>query len=182
MAPGASYQIHDSFLAAAAQGIKNIESSGGDYNALGKVITYQSGPNKGKQDQAYGAYQVMGANVGDWTQKYYGSRLTPQEFVKNKQAQDMVFEGEFSRLSRKYGPEGAARAWYAGEGGKNNSTLMDANRKLTVAQYGHALTAHLNKIAFAPPGMSPAEAATKFAGQKIMDSDGNVYEPVKKGQ
>ena len=79
---------------AAKQAIKDIESSGGNYGAV----------NSGSG--ATGAYQVMPANIGPWTEKYYGKRLTQEEFKNNREAQDKVFEGEFGRLMAKYGPEG----------------------------------------------------------------------------
>jgi hypothetical protein len=47
------------------QAIKDIESSGGNYGLTGPVT--RSG------DRAYGAYQVMGANVPEWTRKHYGT-------------------------------------------------------------------------------------------------------------
>ncbi|HVI27626.1 phage tail length tape measure family protein [Hansschlegelia sp.] len=94
---------------AAAQAIKDIESSGGNYGALGPLT--RTG------DRAYGAYQIMGANIGPWSERYLGRRLTPQAFLADREAQDSIFQGEFGRLSAKYGPEGASRAWFAGEGG-----------------------------------------------------------------
>src|SRR5688572_9737682 len=99
-------------LDAYGSAISNIES-GGKYGILGPVI-----PKSG--DRAYGKYQVMGANVGPWTEKYLGQRLSPQEFLANPDAQEAVFKGEFGRYVEKYGPEGAAKAWFAGEKGMHN--------------------------------------------------------------
>jgi hypothetical protein len=95
---------------AAAQAIRTIESGSakGNYGAMG--------PRTKSGDRAYGAYQVMGANVGNWTEKHFGKRLTPQEFLQNKEAQDAVFKGEFGGYMEKYGPEGAAQAWFGGPG------------------------------------------------------------------
>jgi hypothetical protein len=167
--PNASYAIHDTQIANAAQHIKNIESSGGNYSAKGVDVIDKK---TGAVDNAYGAYQVMGKNVGNWTQQYYGTRLTPREFLANKEAQDIVFEGQFGKYMKQYGPEGAARAWYAGEGGMNNLGATDANHKLTVAQYGYKFSAQRDGIQFVEPGMTPAEAAAKFPGQVIMTPDG----------
>lgn len=119
-------------LARSADAITGIES-GGRYDALGPVT--KSG------DRAYGRYQVMGANIPSWTEQYAGRRMTPEEFAASPEAQDAVFKGEFGRLSQKYGPEGAARAWFAGEGGMNDpnrrdilgTSVADYSRKFTTA-------------------------------------------------
>jgi len=98
-----------------ANAIAGIES-GGKYDALGPMT---------KGDRAYGKYQVMGANVGPWTKQYAGQEMTPDQFLTNPRAQEAVFKGEFGRLAQKYGPEGAARAWFAGEGGMNDMGRKD---------------------------------------------------------
>jgi hypothetical protein len=109
--------------------IRTLEtgSKGGDYGNIG--------PLSKKGDRPYGAYQVMGTNVGPWTQKYYGRALTPDEFLKTPEAQDAVFNGEFGRLTDKYGPHGAAVAWHGGEGGLANPNKADVLGK-TNAAYG----------------------------------------------
>lgn len=117
-------------IEAAKRAISGIESGSAEGNYNSTSVPSKDG------DQAYGRYQVMGKNVGPWTEQYYGKKLTPQEFLKNPEAQEKVFEGEFGRLMDKYGPQGAARAWYAGEGGMNNLGATDAYGKLTVADYG----------------------------------------------
>ncbi len=97
----------------AKQAIANIESSGGKYDMLGPVTR--------NGDRAYGKYQVMGNNVGPWTQAALGYRMSPQEFLNDPQAQEKVFEHRFGGYAQKYGWEGAARAWFAGEGGMYTS-------------------------------------------------------------
>jgi hypothetical protein len=86
--------------------IGSIESDN-DYGALG--------PTMKNGDRAYGRYQVMGSNVPDWTEKHYGTRLTPQQFLKNQDAQDAVFDNEFGGYADKYGnPQDAAAMWFSG--------------------------------------------------------------------
>lgn len=96
--------------------ISGIES-GGDYSQLGPVTK--------RGDRAYGKYQVMGANVGPWTKEVLGKEMSAQEFLANPQAQDAVFNAKFGQYAKKYGPEGAARAWFAGEGGMNDMGRKD---------------------------------------------------------
>ena len=106
--------------------IASIES-GGSYNKLGPVI-----PRTG--DRAYGKYQVMGQNVPEWTQAALGRAMTPQEFLKDTIAQELVFKHRFGNYVQKYGPSGAARAWFAGEGGMNNPGASDP-LGTTVSEY-----------------------------------------------
>lgn len=116
--------------------ISRIES-GGKYDILGPVI-----PKTG--DRAYGKYQVMGANVPQWTEQYLGRRMTPQEFLASPEAQDAVFQGRFGEYVQKYGPEGAARAWFAGEKGMDNPNAKDV-LGTTVQGYGQKFMAGLGE-------------------------------------
>ncbi|MFF4019998.1 hypothetical protein [Streptomyces sp. NPDC001843] len=88
------------------------QESGGNYHALGPMVG---------NDRAYGRYQVMGANVGNWTAKYYGKRLTPQQFLSNPQAQDAVVRGVLGGYYKRYGAAGAAAMWYSGQPNPNKS-------------------------------------------------------------
>lgn len=98
----------DAFLWALTQ-----QESGGNYGAVGVWVN---------GDRAYGRYQVMGANVPSWTAKYYGRRLTPQQYLHNKAAQDAVVRGVLSGYVKKYGYRGAASAWYSGDASLHMST------------------------------------------------------------
>lgn len=89
------------------------QESGGNYGAVGVWV---------RGDRAYGRYQVMGANVGPWTAKYYGRRLTPQQFLNNRAAQDAVVRGVLGGYVKKYGYRGAASAWYSGNPNLHMST------------------------------------------------------------
>lgn len=105
--------------------IKDIESGGGNYGAIG--------PQTANGDQAYGAYQVMGSNVPDWTEKHYGTRLTPQQFLQNKDAQDAVFNGEFGSYLDKHGPQDAAAMWFSGRPLSQSANNSDGY--ITTKQY-----------------------------------------------
>jgi hypothetical protein len=108
-----------------AGAISSIES-GGNYKAIG--------PATRTGDRALGKYQIMSANVGPWSEEIIGRKVSPQEFISSPEIQDKIFNGKFGQYAEKYGPEGAAKAWFAGEGGMN-----DPNRKdvlgTTVAGY-----------------------------------------------
>lgn len=138
-----------------ADAISSIES-GGRYGILGPVT--RTG------DRAYGKYQVMGQNVPEWSQAALGRRLTPQEFLASPELQDAVFQHRFGQYVAKHGPEGAARAWFAGEGGMN-----DPNRKdqlgTSVQQYGNRFMGALGGAPAqpmqpsGPPGLLAPQAA-----------------------
>ncbi|MGO8313431.1 phage tail length tape measure family protein [Rhizobium ruizarguesonis] len=96
-----------SSMSAYRQAIQDIESSGGNYDALG--------PLTAKGDRAYGAYQVMGGNIPSWTKEALGRRLTPNEFLADHSAQDSVFDRFFGKSLNKYGnPQDAASVWFTG--------------------------------------------------------------------
>ncbi|MFD3531992.1 hypothetical protein [Streptomyces sp. NPDC058664] len=89
------------------------QESGGNYGAVGVWVN---------GDRAYGRYQVMGANIPSWTAQYYGRRLTPQQYLASKEAQDAVVRGRLGEYVKKYGYRGAASAWYSGQANLHMST------------------------------------------------------------
>ena len=93
------------------------------------------GERSRRGDYPYGKYQVMGENIPKWTKGYLGREMTPEEFLADPDAQEQVATARGGEYMTKYGPNGAAAAWFAGEKGMN-----DPNRKDTlgthVAEYG----------------------------------------------
>jgi hypothetical protein len=102
-----------------AGAISSIES--GSQSGNYKLV----GPATRTGDRALGRYQVMSANVGPWSEEILGRRVTPQEFMADPEIQDKIFNGKFGQYAEKYGPEGAAKAWFAGEKGMNNPNARD---------------------------------------------------------
>lgn len=99
--------------------IASIESKGsGDYNAIG--------PTHPKMGRALGRYQVMEANIGPWSQEALGRAVTPEEFMANPQIQDAIFDKKFGGYVEKFGPEGAAQAWFGGPGGVGKTDRKDS--------------------------------------------------------
>jgi len=141
--------------------ISGIES-GGRYDAMGPVT--RTG------DRAYGKYQVMGANIPQWTQAALGRSMTPEEFLADQKAQDATFNHRFGQYAAKYGPEGAARAWFAGEGGMN-----DPNRKDIL---GTSVSSYAQKFNNALGGVQPpaSQPATQVA------QAGNALSPAQQQQ
>lgn len=150
-----------------ADAISSIES-GGNYRAIG--------PRTKTGDRAVGRYQIMGANVGPWTEEVLGSPMTPLQFAASPEAQDAVFKAKFGGYVDKYGPEGAARAWFAGEGGMNDpnrkdvlgTSVADYSRKFTAAMPQSEAQAAPDAMAYAgepqpqpqPAAIAPAPVAS----------------------
>jgi len=105
--------------------IARIES-GGNYGALGPFT---------KGDRPYGKYQVMGNNVGPWTRRALGRELSRSEFLASPAAQDATFDTIFGGYVNKYGPEGAAQAWFGGPGSVGKSGRKDV-LGTSVGSYG----------------------------------------------
>lgn len=90
--------------------IAEQESGGSNYKARGPWTSY---------GYAWGKYQVLESNIGPWTAAYYGKRLTKDQFINNPAAQEAVARGKLKSYWNKYGPRGAAAAWYGGPGSAN---------------------------------------------------------------
>ncbi len=103
--------------------IKNMET-GSEKNPYAAMVPSVD-PKTGATRYAVGAYGIMDSNVPAWTKDALGRAMTPQEFAADPSAQDAVFRAKFGQYAEKYGPEGAARAWLAGEGGMNNPNVKD---------------------------------------------------------
>lgn len=90
-------------------GVARVES-GGNYEAIGPEVKRKDGV-----DRAYGKYQVMGANIPSWTEQALGKRMNVKEFLASPEAQEKVFEDQFTRNIKKYGSmEDAVSVWFSG--------------------------------------------------------------------
>lgn len=119
-----------------AKVIKGMESSN-NYSALGPVLA--SG------DRAYGAFQVMGANVPHWTKSALGYSMTPNDFLQSPSAQDAVFNKVFGGYVDKFGASGAAQAWFGGPGsvgrGGNAADILGTTGTAYVNKFNDGLQA-----------------------------------------
>lgn len=134
----------------------------------------QMGTQTRTGDRAYGKYQVMGANIPQWTQEAIGQPLSADQFLKSPEAQEAVFRKKFGDYVDKYGPEGAARAWYAGEKGMNNPNATDINGKITVDQYGKKFLNNLGAGGGAP---QPPSQALAFNGEPTNQAPPQAGDP-----
>lgn len=141
-----------------ARAIASIESAGsGGYSALGPVTQ--------KGNRAYGKYQVMDFNIGPWTEKYFGKRLTPQEFLASPEAQEAVFRGEFGGNVEKYGsPQEAASVWFTGQ-----PMSRGANRKDILGTTGSGYIAKFNR--------AMGDTQANYATPTVSTKGGQAVEP-----
>jgi hypothetical protein len=127
------------------EAIASIESKGsGDYAAIG--------PTHQKLGRALGRYQVMEANIGPWSRAALGREVTPEEFLANPQIQDAVFDHRFGQYVQRHGPEAAAQAWFAGEGGIGQLGRKDS--------LGTTVGAYTDKFSRAIGGAGGGQAPT----------------------
>jgi hypothetical protein len=104
------------------QALRHLESSG-RYHATGPEVTREGRPS----DRAYGAYQVMGENIGPWSEAALGRRLTPEQFLSDTNAQDAVARHRFGQyLNQQGNPYDAASMWFSGRPIANAGEFRDA--------------------------------------------------------
>lgn len=98
--------MNDDIINSIKDGIAKVES-GGKYTALGPVTK--------KGDRAYGKYQIMGNNIPSWTKEALGKSYTPDDFMKDTDAQEKVASYKMGQYYKKYGnAQDVASTWFTG--------------------------------------------------------------------
>jgi len=136
------------------------DSSGdGTFNALLQaVIGKESGGRPGEVNPDSGALgmgQVMPENVGPWTQKHLGRRMTPEQFLADPAAQRQVVTAQLrenyqAQLAAGYDRDTAIRRaaaiWYSGSADNFNSTKSQGGYP-SVKDYTMSVLNKVNQIA-----------------------------------
>ena len=154
------------------QAISQIESGSysGNYSAIG--------PMTRTGDQAYGRYQVMGANIPSWTQQHYGQRLTPSQYLANPSAQDAVFDGEFGSYVSKYGEGPAATKWFTGSHIARGASDINGT---TDYKYASQFNSNMQKLSqttsVASKDIGTLGDTSSKVGTQITDSLGKLATP-----
>lgn len=150
-------------IGAWAGAIKTVEtgSFAGNYNALGPIT--RTG------DRAYGAYQMMGANVPSWSQKWLGQRMTGPEILGNQGAQDKIFAGQFGSSVQKSGLEGGVRQWFTGSPTGGGSDQLGTSANSYWSKFQTALSQNTDHLKVASQSVgdlaNSSAAATNGIGQ-----------------
>lgn len=111
--------------------------SGNQYGITGPKVEYRNKKGEVRVDYPYGAYQIMGANIPSWTKEVLGKSMTPEEFVKDRDAQDKVARAKFGQFVKEHGVENAFAIWASGrplaQSGEDRDLVFKTKVKDTVA-------------------------------------------------
>ena len=165
-----------------ASAIKGIES-GGKYDIVG--------PTHPRYGRALGAYQVMEANLPQWSQEAIGRVVSPDEFLASPQLQDAVFQKKFGGYVEKYGnPQDAASAWFTGRPlaeGANRRDVLGTTGQGYVDKFNRRLGVQVASnapgLGYAPdqasmPGPAPSPPQAAPAPPQPMQVAQNIPPPV----
>lgn len=96
---------------------------GGDFGSFLRAISgRESGGNYGARNPdsgALGKYQIMPGNIPSWSREALGRSISANQFYRSPSLQEQIAQFKLKQYYNKYGPEGAAVAWYAGPGTAN---------------------------------------------------------------
>jgi len=127
-----------------ARAIRAIESNN-RYGVKG-VVSPKTG------DRAYGAYQVMGANIPSWSKEALGRSISVREFLENPELQDQIAKHKINQYLDRHGnPTDVASMWFSGR---------PAARAMGLSDYtGTSVPKYLARFAQAYEGDLPAVGA-----------------------
>lgn len=145
---------------AVMQGIAHVES-GGAKNPYALV-----GPHTGKMGRAIGKYQVMEANIPEWTKQALGQSLTPEQFLSSPDAQEKVAAYMVNKhLQAGDTPQDVGSRWLTGKPLDQAGNAKDL--------YGTTAEKYVKKM---EEGMSPIPEGT------YAKNTGNYLGTVKQGE
>lgn len=151
------YNYNSATIDQAKNAIANVESRGsGGYNAVG--------PNVGGGNVALGKYQVMASNVPQWTKKYLGYEITPQQFLNDAKAQELVFEGAFGDALKRYGNMKDAVSWW-----HSGKPLSKAQNKKDVL--GTTTPDYVKRVISGMPSASGGRIERASGGRAVNHAD-----------
>lgn len=108
-----------------AGNITQGKSSSGFEKFVNSISGQESGGNYGainRHSGAMGKYQIMPSNIrgaGGWDKEALGYNISTQAFMNSPEIQEKIARYKLQQYYNKYGPAGAAIAWYAGPGAAN---------------------------------------------------------------
>lgn len=107
------------------------QESGGNYNA------------RNSSSGAMGRYQIMPGNINGsrkgWDYEALGRDITPQQFMSNPKLQDAIARYKLQQYYNKWGPRGAAVAWYAGPGAVGKAGGKSQGAYPTINAYANSI-------------------------------------------
>lgn len=133
------------------------QESGGNYKA-------------GNPSGAVGAYQILASNIPSWSKEALGHSITVQEFLDHPEEQDAIAQKIAGDYFKKYGPEGAASAWYSGNPNLFNSTKPQPGGP-SIADYVSSVISHMRE---APGGLTLPLSGSGSAATEGSASSGST--------
>jgi hypothetical protein len=104
-------------------GFHSAATGNGDFGSFLRAISgRESGGNysaRNRDSGALGKYQIMPGNIPQWSREALGYSISARKFYQSPQLQEQIAQFKLRQYYSKYGPEGAAVAWYAGPGTAN---------------------------------------------------------------
>jgi hypothetical protein len=98
-------------------------ANGNNFGSFLRAISgRESGGNYGARNRdsgALGKYQIMPGNIPSWSREALGHSVSTSQFYHSPSLQEQIAQFKLRQYYNKYGPEGAAVAWYAGPGNAN---------------------------------------------------------------
>lgn len=115
----------------------STQESGGNYGAVGVPTKYGT---------ALGRYQVLDSNIagpGGWDMEALGREITAQEYLRTPKLQDQIARAKLKDYFQTYGPEGAAKAWYAGPGNADSHSTSPQYGGPSIQGYANSVLSHM---------------------------------------
>jgi hypothetical protein len=132
---------YDKDRLAAAIRFQESGSPSGNYGVLGAPVQRKDG----SVDRAYGAYQVMGANIPQWTKEVLGYSMTPEEFLRDPQAQDTVAKAKLDQIYSQYGNiADVSSVWFSGRPIDKNHSVDPTSGKSVPSYVADVMNKYYN--------------------------------------
>lgn len=115
----------------------STQESGGNYDAIGVPTKYGT---------AYGKYQILDSNIqgsGGWDKEALGRDISVQKFHNTPRLQEKIARHKLREYFKQYGPEGAAKAWYAGPGNANTNSDAPQYGGPSINDYAASVLKHM---------------------------------------
>lgn len=140
------------------------QESGGDYSS------------RNKRTGASGKYQIMPGNWPSWAEEAGLPKLAPM----TPENQEKVAAFKLKQYYDKYGPEGAAKAWYAGEGSLGYSDLalnrrQGYGKEPSINEYASNV---LKRMGLGVPSLGPGRK-NPYAATPLKDGEITEMKPVE---
>lgn len=138
------------------QASNSTSSGNASFDAFKAAISGQeSGGNYSSRNSSTGAmgkYQIMPSNLGGaksgWDYEALGYDISANQFMANPQLQEQIASFKLKQYYDKWGPAGAAVAWYAGPGAvaKNMNSTKTQGAYPSINSYKNSILKRMEQL------------------------------------